>query len=627
MARAERHIFADPGIAPVPAIPRGPQRRAIGVELLCRGLVRSDDIVQALSRPRREAGRLADTLRARGLIQERDLLEVMARSWGINTIDLTSALPDPRLVAAIGPLTCLKYGFVPLRRAGDVTVIVLSRPDEFSTIRPMIEATLGPIVTALAPERDIVAAIHARHGRDIARLAETRVSADESCRGWVKLHQAPRAMAFLVAAVLAAAVAPVAVGLLVLGISLFSLILIIGLKLLAMRAAFRLPMCPTPCAAEDDSLPVFSIIVALYREADIAARLVKRLARLDYPIDRLDVVLAVETEDTVTREALAKAELPIWMRVVVVPKGAVRTKPRALNHALEFCRGSLIGIYDAEDAPDPKQLLQVVAQFRASPPEVACLQGILDYYNPRTNWLSRCFTVEYSGWFRLILPGIARLGLAVPLGGTTLFLRRDLLERVGGWDAFNVTEDADLGIRLARHGLRTEMIATTTEEEANCSPLAWIKQRSRWIKGYLMTWAVHMRRPGLLYRQLGPRAFLGFQIMFIGTSMQFLVAPLLLSFIIVPFGFHHPLYAAMPGPVGLAVTGTFAVCELVNMAIGMIGLTRTRHRLSLWWVATMSIYFSLACLAAYKAVFEIATKPFFWDKTRHGIFDHLADKR
>ena len=627
MARAERHIFADPGIAPVPAVSRGPRRRSIGAELLCRGLVSSDDLVQALARPRREAGRLVDTLRARGLIRERDLLDVTARSWGINTINLGADLPDPRLVAAIGAMTCLKHGFVPLRRAGDVTVIVLSRPEEFSDIRPMVETILGPVVTALAPERDIIKAIHARQGRDIARQAETRVPAPESCRGWVRLHQAPKAMTVLVAALIAVAVAPVTVGFLVLGLSLSSLILIVGLKLLAIRAAFRSPMRPAPCAVNDDSLPVFSIIVALYREADIAARLVKRLARLDYPVDRLDVVLAVETEDKVTRDALAKAELPAWMRVVVVPEGAVRTKPRALNHALEFCRGSLIGIYDAEDAPDPRQLLQVAAQFRASTPEVACLQGILDYYNPRTNWLSRCFTVEYAGWFRLILPGIARLGLAVPLGGTTLFLRRDVLERIGGWDAYNVTEDADLGIRLARHGFRTEMIATTTEEEANCRPLAWIKQRSRWIKGYLMTWAVHMRRPGLLYRQLGPRAFLGFQVMFIGTSMQFLVAPLLLSFLIVPFGFHHPLYAAMPGPAGLVMTGTFAVCELVNIAIGMIGLTRTRHRLSLWWVATMSIYFSLACLAAYKAVFEIATKPFFWDKTKHGIFDHLAEKR
>lgn len=624
MARAERHIFADPGMAPV-AMPL-PRHRAVGAELLARGLVTSDDIIGALALRRREAGRLPDRLRARGLVGDREVLDVTAASWGVGLVNLGTDLPDPRLIDAIGPQACLRHGLVPWRKAGDVTIVAVSRPEEITALRPMLEAALGPIAIGLASEADIVAAVHARHGHQIARLAEIGVPVRESCRGWARLHQAPRALTFVVVALILTLLAPVTAGLVLLSLSLTSLALIIGLKLLAIRAALRWPMPLTPPAAITDDLPVFSIIVALYREADIAARLVKRLARLDYPIDRLDVILAVETEDKLTRDALARAELPTWMRVVVVPKGAVRTKPRALNHALGFCRGSIIGIYDAEDAPDPLQLLQVVARFRTSPPEVACLQGILDYYNPRTNWLSRCFTIEYAGWFRLILPGIARLGLAVPLGGTTLFVRRDILEQVGGWDAYNVTEDADLGIRLARHGYRTDMIATSTEEEANCRPLAWIKQRSRWIKGYLMTWAVHMRDPVLLWRQLGPRAFLGFQIMFIGTSLQFLMAPLLISFLIVPFGFAHPLYSALPGPAILAMTAAFALCELVNIAIGMIGLTRTRHRLSLWWVATMFVYFSLACLAAYKALYEIATRPFYWDKTPHGIFDLQVDR-
>ena len=255
MARADRHIFADPGIAPVPVAPRGHRRRAVGAELLSRGLVSSDDIIKALSGPRRQAGRLADTLRARGLIQENELLEVTARSWGIKTIDLASTLPDPRLISTLGPMTCLQYGFTPLRRAGDVTVIALSRPEEFATIRPMVESTFGPIATALALERDVIAAIHACHGLDLARLAENRVPAPESCRGWAKLHHAPRAMAVLVAAGLTTAWVPVAVGLLLLGLSLLSLILIVGLKLLAMRAAFHSPLRPGPCAVEDDTLP------------------------------------------------------------------------------------------------------------------------------------------------------------------------------------------------------------------------------------------------------------------------------------------------------------------------------------------------------------------------------------
>lgn len=624
MAREERHILADSGIAPL-ALPV--PLRALGAELLCRGLVSSDDIIHALADKRREAGKLADILRARGLVRDDDILEIQAQSWGIRRIDLAAIPPDPRLIETLGPISCLRHGFVPLYRTGNVTLLAVSRPDDFVAHRPFVESRLGAISLVLAPERDIIAAIHSSHGHKLARLAEHRVPIAESCRGWVRLPEAPRARAGFCLAILATVLAPVAVGLALLFFSVVSLIMIIGLKLLAMRATFRLPMQEPPIAIDEGNLPTFSIIVALYREADIAARLVRRLARLEYPIDRLDVILAVEAEDTVTRDALAKAELPTWMQVVVVPKGMVRTKPRALNHALDFCRGSIIGIYDAEDAPEPLQLLKVVGQFRSAPPEVACLQGYLDYYNPRTNWISRCFTVEYSSWFRLILPGIARLGLAIPLGGTTLFLRRSIIEEVGRWDAHNVTEDADLGIRLARNGYRTELIATTTEEEANCRPLAWVKQRSRWIKGYLMTWVVHMRSPRRLYRQLGARAFLGFQIMFIGTSAQFLLAPLLVSFIIVPFGIHHPIYAAIPGPVALAMTVTFVVCELVNLAIGVIGLARTRHGLNPLWVATMALYFGLACFAAYKAIYEIATKPFFWDKTRHGLFDHLTERR
>ena len=618
MARAERHIYADTKIGPLP-------RRAVGVRLLQGGLVSSDDVLRALTSHRREAGRLPDVLRARGFVRESDLLAVQARNWGIGVIDLATALPDPRLIDALGAMTCLRHGLVPWRRVGDVTVVALARPEDFPHLRPMLEARLGPISIGLAPEQAIVAAVHAWRGPSLALAAENRVPVTESCRTWSRLHRAPRVMAALVTGLAVTLAAPVAVGLGVLALAMVALVLVVGLKLVALSAALRAPMAEPP-PATDPNLPVISIIVALYHEADIAARLVKRLARLDYPVERLDVILAVEAEDDVTLAALARAELPPWMRVVTVPAGVVKTKPRALNHALDFARGAIIGIYDAEDAPDPAQLRKVAARFQQAAPDVACLQGILDYYNPRTNWLSRCFTVEYASWFRLILPGVARLGLAVPLGGTTLFFRREVLEQLGGWDAYNVTEDADLGIRLARHGYRTELIATVTEEEANCRPLAWVKQRSRWIKGYMMTWVVHMRAPRLLWQQLGPRAFLGFQVMFLGTIVQFLLAPLLLSFLIVPFGIAHPLFSALPGPVVWAMMSVFILTEVTNLVIGIIGLRRTNHRLGLWWVATMCVYFPLASLAAYKALFELATKPFFWDKTTHGIFDLSADK-
>jgi cellulose synthase/poly-beta-1,6-N-acetylglucosamine synthase-like glycosyltransferase len=456
--------------------------------------------------------------------------------------------------------------------------------------------------------------------------AENRVPARESCRDWSRLHRSPRLLAVLAAALAVALSAPQATGFAVLWFAVLSLACSVGLKFAAMIAALG-PARPCPPPAEDGIKPTISIIVALYREGDIAGRLVRRLARLDYPAELLDVILAVEAGDTLTLDALERADLPPWMRIIIVPEGRVKTKPRALNHALDHARGAIIGVYDAEDAPEPDQLRKVVACFQRSDPKVACLQGVLDYYNPATNWLSRCFTIEYAGWFRLILPGIARLGLVVPLGGTTLFFRRDVLEELGGWDAHNVTEDADLGIRLARHGYRTELIDTVTGEEANCRALPWVKQRSRWIKGYMMTWAVHMRDPVLLWRQLGPRAFLGFQIMFLGTIAQFLLAPLLWSFLVIPFGIPHPLLDVLSPVTAWAMVAGFILSEVANLSVGIIGLGRTQHRITAWWVPTMKLYFPLATLAAYKALAELVTRPFYWDKTTHGLFDHSGDHR
>jgi cellulose synthase/poly-beta-1,6-N-acetylglucosamine synthase-like glycosyltransferase len=592
----------------------------LGVALLRDGLIRPEDLVQSLSLKARRSGRLIDALLARGTAPEADLLDAAARHFGVATVDPRSPLPAPWLIDSIGAQDCLRLGLVPWRQAGAATIVATSRPEDFARLRPRLEQALGPVLMALAPASQIEEAVHARRGARLARMAENRVAEPESCRSWGR----PEGLTWLIFAGFVVATllwtAPLLFGRGVVVIAMVSLVASMLLKLAAAFAALRQPAAepPAPTMAR---LPAVSVIVALYRESDIAPRLVRRLSRLDYPRELLDVVLAVETEDSMTRQALAATALPPWMRVIVVPAGRVKTKPRALNLALDHCRGSIIGIYDAEDAPEPDQIRKVVNRFHRRGPEVACVQGVLDYYNPRTNWLSRCFTIEYATWFRLILPGVARLGLAVPLGGTTLFFRRSVIEELGGWDAHNVTEDADLGIRLARHGYRTELLDTVTGEEANCRVIPWIKQRSRWIKGYMMTWAVHMRQPRLLARQLGAWRFLGFQIMFLGTILQFLLAPLMWSFWSIPLGLGHPLSSVLSQGDVLAISMAFILSEVVNLTLGIIALKRSRHRLSPLWVATLHFYFPLAALAAYKGLWEMLTRPFYWDKTSHGIYD------
>jgi glycosyltransferase XagB len=181
--------------------------------------------------------------------------------------------------------------------------------------------------------------------------------------------------------------------------------------------------------------------------------------------------------------------------VIVVPCGLPQTKPRALNYALCFARGSLLTIYDAEDIPDPRQLRRAAAAFAVLPQDTACLQAELVFDNANENWLTRQFTIEYAMLFGMILPALAAHRLPLPLGGTSNHFRIDALRRAGAWDAYNVTEDADLGIRLARLGFDTDTITSCTYEEANVSLRNWMRQRTRWMKGFLATWLVHMREP------------------------------------------------------------------------------------------------------------------------------------
>ena len=594
----------------------------LGQTLLAGGQVAPDVMVKALRLHRTRGGRFADILMAHGLVGEDVLFQAMAQVWQVGLFTAENLRPDARLIDAFGAVDCMAQHILPCRIVGGGTLVATAYPEDFSRHRPRLEALFGPVMMVLAPRAAIEAALLATRGANLARQAETRVALPDSCRSYrAEAYRLPTAL-FGLFLVLTALLWPAHA---LFGVTLFALLsgmAFTGLKMAALLGALRQrDEPPAPIIAR---LPIVSVMVALYREANIAPRLVKRLGKLDYPQELLDVLLVVEAEDHLTRAALERADLPGWMRVVVVPDGSVKTKPRALNFALDHCRGSIVGVYDAEDAPEPDQIRKVVDRFHSRGPDLACLQGRLDFYNPRVNWFSRCFTIEYAAWFRLLLPGIERLGLAVPLGGTTLFFRRAVLESLGRWDAHNVTEDADLGMRIARRGYRTELLDTTTFEEANCRPRSWVKQRSRWIKGFMMTWLTHMRDPGLLWRELGPRKFVGFQLLLAGSVLHALLAPALWSFWLLPFGFSHPVVDILPQWGFSTLLVSFLAVEASLIAFGIAGLCRTRHRLSWLWVPTMVFYYPLATLAAYKAAWEMLVQPFYWDKTTHGEFDQMG---
>lgn len=606
----------------------------LGERLVAAGALNPGDLARALALQARQDARLGDILIAQNMVSEGALIRALAEQWRTAVVDPLSEQPDPRLVDRFGASNCLHHGLLPWRRAGGVTVVASARPEEFARHLDALEDMFGPVAQALCSERQLRLSIETLRASALARAAETRVADPFHCRG-IGTARAQRFMLAGLVTLLALLIAFPIQTLTALSFwAVFTLcataLLRIGALAYALEPLLRRLRRHVPDAAAPPPritmarLPVISVMVPLFKEQDIAGHLLKRLNALSYPRELTDICLVVEASDDQTRLALAQTDLPRWIRVITVPEGAVQTKPRALNYALDFCRGNIVGVWDAEDAPAPDQLHKVARRFHTAPPQVACLQGRLDFYNARTNWLSRCFALEYAAWFRVILPGMVRMGFAIPLGGTTLFFRRDALVAAGAWDAHNVTEDADLGIRLARLGYRTEMVDTVTREEANARALPWIRQRSRWLKGYAVTYAVHMRDPVRLWRELGAWRFLGVQLIFLCTLSQFLLAPILWSFWLLAFGLPHFLPVTVSGATFTTLAILFLLSEVITLSTAALAIRGMNRRWLLGWVPTLHFYFPLGALAAYKGLVELVLRPFYWDKTAHGVFEETC---
>ncbi len=392
---------------------------------------------------------------------------------------------------------------------------------------------------------------------------------------------------------------------------------VIGLRILSV-----LPLPRPPRPDPPTHLPVYTVLVPLYREIAVLDQLLHALLSIDYPPQLLDIKLVIEKTDLAMRRALAARSLPAHVEIIAVPPVGPRTKPKALNYALAFARGDLLTIYDAEDIPHPGQLRAAAAAFAAADPRTVCLQAELAFYNPNENWLSRQFTAEYAWLFRRLLPALARLGLPLMLGGTSNHFRTDALRRAGAWDAYNVTEDADLGLRLARLGYRTGMLSSRTWEEANCALGNWMQQRARWLKGWMQTWLVHMRAPWRLHRDLGWRGFWVTQAVLLGVIASALFHPLFLgltcwSILAGDFfpergGWLVTLAAGLN--LAVLVAGYLSAIFAAGLALGGRG-SRGRALTLL----TMPLYWLLISAAAWLALWQLVRAPFHWNKTEHGI--------
>ncbi len=447
------------------------------------------------------------------------------------------------------------------------------------------------------------------------RRAKPHLSAGTPMWRWQKSVLLFSVLALVVSAFLAFSLTLVALA----AILTLPFFCVVTLKAIALwHMATRVSNATTPVPVPLAVWPRYSLLVPLHDEAAVVGDLIAALSRIDYPADRLETLLILEQTDHSTQTAVLGRDLPANMKVVIVPDGEPRTKPRALSYAMAFATGELIVVYDAEDLPEPDQLRRAAAHL-AGRPGLGCVQARLNVINDQETWLTRQFAIEYTALFDCMLPTLEHHDLPVPLGGTSNHFPRAVLEAVGGWDPFNVTEDADLGIRLARSGYRVEVLASTTWEEAPATFRTWRNQRTRWLKGWMQTYLVHMRRPAALARDLGLLRFLGFQI---------LMGGLILSALVHPWFYAAAGWELLAGPLAAydhPLSGVITILGLVKLVLGYVtGVAlgaiavagRGRRRLMLSTLG-MPFYWLLISAAAYRALYQLIVAPYHWEKTQH----------
>ena len=592
----------------------------IGEWLIHEKLITEERLQEALHFQRLHGGRVGDILAKKGAISLFALYRTLAKQQKISLVNLVTDPPEPALFDPAHLQAYLQLQAVPYGYQNDRLVVATSDVKRFTAQQSQIFGDT-PVLTVLTSPRDIYWTLERIFGTYFTERASQTLREE-----WphYALHQPNTDTGSItpyIAAIASAAAVwqfpSVVVSAILIFFSLF-FISILSFKLLLMRRGWKVreavtAKCDIPLA-EFANCPTYTVLVPLYKEAEAVPDLLKSLSALDYPPDRLDIKLITEFSDHATRQAIIAQKPDARFHLINVPSSLPQTKPKACNYALQFAAGEFVTIYDAEDAPSPSQLRHAVALFQAYP-EVGCLQACLNYYNARENLLTRLFSLEYAMLFNVMLPALFSLNIPIPLGGTSNHVRRSVLEALGAWDAYNVTEDADLGVRLASEGYITLPFPSLTREEAPVTIKAWLKQRARWIKGYIQTWTVLARTPAIRRLQLGNAGFWGIHFFIGAASFSYMVSPFLwiatLCWLFLPPVFAIPLF------VQYVCWFTLALSACVQWGSAAMMRREEEYAPSWFTILCWPAYFMLHSVASVRSLWQLVFAPYHWDKTTH----------
>jgi len=599
----------------------------VGQALVEAGLIDIERLEWGLARQQRTGERLGRILVNSGAVHRLDLQRVLGEAWGLAFVDLLNTPYDVDLAQRCDPEILLADGWFPVRLDADRVVVATCEPPSSGMLNAVHLALGDELVVELRSTTplDIERAVTEAFRADLIHLATAGLRTRRPEHSAAAGLSGPQRTAMILGVLAVIAVSVVSWTFALSGVVLFANIVFLGaicFKLVCVVAGIgtRIVVDAAPVPRTDRDLPLYTVLVPAYREANVIGDLIENLAALDYPEEKLEVLVLLEADDEETIAAARAACPPATVRLVVVPDAAPKTKPKACNVGLFLARGELLVIYDAEDRPEPDQLRKAVGAFREAGEKTVCVQARLRYWNAGANLLTRMFGLEYGYWFGAMLPGLDRLGLPIPLGGTSNHFRVSALRDLGGWDPHNVTEDADLGLRAAVEGYRVGVIDSETEEEACSEVRPWIRQRTRWIKGYMQTALVHTRHPVKLVRDVGVVNAMGFLLLIAGTPLTFLLAPLLWVGTATWYAFGEP---RLP----LVNSGVFWLIALIDLIAGnvimillnMVAAVRDRGWRWAPFAVLNPLYWILHSWASWRALVQLIRNPFYWEKTPHGL--------
>jgi cellulose synthase/poly-beta-1,6-N-acetylglucosamine synthase-like glycosyltransferase len=600
----------------------------LGEMLLSEGKLSDEQLEQALQLQRRQGDRLGEILMHTGVVPEADVSTALAEQQQLNFTDPATAEPDPEIHTLIPEQVAQRYRVVPLAMVDGVLHLAMADALDEEAMSLVTEHVDCPVRAFVAPPTSVellLQRIYAESNAEIAAASLLLRRPEESAHRVLSGSQRLFFGGLLIGGLICLAIWPLST---IIAFNVVAILFYAAFFLYRFRLTYHslgheaeLPVTAEELDALDErALPIYTILVPLYHEAVVLPRLVRSIAALDYPAARLDIKLLLEEDDEETLAAIRALDLPPHFKLVIVPDVGPRTKPKACNYGLTQARGKYVVIYDAEDAPETDQLKKIVVAFSKADEKVACIQCKLNYYNQRQNLLTRWFTCEYSMWFDLLLPGLDASGAPIPLGGTSNHFSRARLVEFGAWDPFNVAEDADLGLRLHKSGYKTAIIDSTTYEEAISYIPNWIRQRSRWVKGYIQSWLVQMRHPIRLLRQIGLHDWLSFQLTVGGTPAIFLLNPiywaLTTAWLLTEAGV---IQAAFPGLVYYTAGIGLFVGNFLFAFMTAAGASRRGYHDLVKFALLAPLYWVMMSWGAWKGFIQLFTKPFYWEKTVHGM--------